>query len=147
MKNEQQDYSYYELKLREHIDASFPERNNDKKFIAQRARWAANAYEGAFRSGNHPNKCNEIADYILYEGLHFSRFDTLLEILTYEFADLFVEFEYRDFALRVVVVPQCEEIFAKYDLADDFAYTTDYDLLYTELTGFLAMWIESNGIQ
>lgn len=145
MKNHSQDFSYYQLKLQDHIDSSFPERSGDNKFISRRARWAANAYEGAFRSGNHVNKCNEIANYILYEGLHFSRFDTLFEVLTYEFSDVFDELDYRDFALKIL--PQCEEIFGHYELTDDFAYTTDYDLLYTELTGFIAIWIEGNGIR
>ncbi|KKO89135.1 hypothetical protein AAW12_23670 [Sphingobacterium sp. Ag1] len=145
MKNLNQDYSYYRLKLQDHIDSSFPERSSDTKFIEQRGRWAANAYEGAFRSGNPVDECNAIADSILYEGLHFSRFDTLFEILTYEFADVFDELDFRDFALKIL--PQCEGIFGHYELADDFAYTTDYDLLYTELTGFIAIWIEQNGIR
>ncbi|UIR57855.1 DUF1896 domain-containing protein [Sphingobacterium sp. SRCM116780] len=145
MKKEQKDFSYYQLKLQDHIEASFPEKSGDYKFINQRARWAANAYEGAFRSGNHVNKCDEIANFILYEGLHFSKFDTLFEVLTYEFADLLFDFEFRDFAIKVL--PQCTEVFDNYDLTDDFAYTNDYDLLYTELTGFIAIWIEQNGIQ
>ncbi|REC62338.1 hypothetical protein DRF65_11545 [Chryseobacterium pennae] len=145
MKKEQKDYSYYQLKLQEHIEASFPEKLDDSKFISQRARWAANAYEGAFRSGNHVNKCDEIADYILYEGLHFSKFTTLFEVLTYEFTDLLFDFEFRDFALKIL--PTCEEVFGKYELTDDFAYTNDYDLLYSELTGFISIWIEQHGIQ
>ncbi|AZA99209.1 DUF1896 domain-containing protein [Chryseobacterium joostei] len=145
MKKEQKDFSYYQLKLQEHIEASFPEKLEDTKFIGQRARWAANAYEGAFRSGNGVHKCDEIADYILYEGLHFSKYDSLFDVLTNEFTDLFFDFEYRDFALKIL--PICAEVFAKYDLADDFAYSNDYDLLYTELTGFIAIWIEKNGIQ
>lgn len=145
MRKEQRDFSYYKLKLQEHIEAGFPEKADDSKFIEQRARWAANAYEGAFRSGNHVNKCDEIADYILYEGLHFSKFTTLFEVLTYEFTDLLFDFEFRDFALKIL--PKCTAIFEKYELKDDFAYTTDYDLLYTELTGFIAIWIENNGIQ
>ena len=49
------------------------------KFIDQRSSWAANAYEGAFRSGNAVEQCDEIANYILFEGLHFSKFDTVLK--------------------------------------------------------------------
>lgn len=145
MKKEQMDFSYFQLKLSEHIDSSFPDRSNDTKFIEQRARWAANAYEGAFRSGNPIPECEEIANSILFEGLHFSKFDSLFDVLTYEFADLFFEFEYRDFALKIL--PECEQVFANYDLVDDFAYTTEYDFLYTELTGFIAIWIENNGIR
>ncbi|PUV24455.1 DUF1896 family protein [Sphingobacterium athyrii] len=145
MKQQIQDYSYYHSKLVEHVESSFPERSKDSKFIEQRARWAANAYDGAFRAGNHVNNCDEIADFILYEGLHFSKFDTLFEVLTYEFNDVFDELDFRDFALKIL--PHCVDIFGRYDLTDDFAYTTDYDLLYTELTGLIALWIEENGIR
>lgn len=145
MKKQQKDFSYYQLKLKEHIEASFPEKSADSKLIDQRAKWAANAYESAFRSGNAIYKCDEIADYILYEGLHFSKFTTLFEVLTYEFTDLLFDFEFRDFAIKIL--PHCSEVFDKYELTDDFAYTNDYDLLYTELTGFIGIWIEENGIQ
>lgn len=145
MKQQIQDYSYYHTKLTEHLESSFPEKLGDSKFIEQRSRWAANAYDGALKSGNNKNKCDEIADFILYEGLHFSKFDTLFEVLTYEFRDVFDELDFRDFALKIL--PPSNEIFEKYDLKDDFAYTTDFDLLYIELTRFIALWIEQNGIR
>lgn len=145
MKTPKRDFSYYQVKLQEHIDSSFPERSGDQKFIRNRAQWAASAYEGAFRADNHVHKCDEIADYILFEGLHFSKFDTVLEVLTYEFSDVFDELEYRDFALKILF--ECNRIFSRYELTDDFAYCTDYDVMYTELTGFIALWLEKNGIR
>ena len=69
----------------------------------------------------------------------------MFEVLSYEFSDVFDELDFRDFALKIL--PKCEECFSHYELTDDFAYTTDYDLLYTELTGFIAIWIEQNGIR
>ncbi|AKK71345.1 hypothetical protein OK18_00660 [Chryseobacterium gallinarum] len=145
MNRHTQDFSYYKAKLQEHIEASFPERSGDKRFIEQRAKWAANAYEGAFRSGNAIHKCDEIADYILFENLHFSRFDSIVEVLNYEFSDVFDELDYRDFALKILA--ECDAVFGQYELTDDFAYKTDYDLLYTELTGFISLWLEKNGIR
>lgn len=145
MKKQIQDFSYYQLKLKDHLESSFPEKAGDAEFIEQRSRWAANAYEVAFRAGNAIEQCDEIADYILYENLHFSRFNTLFEVLNYEFSDVFDEVEFRDFALKIL--PACEEIFGHYELTDDFAYTTNYDLLYTELTGLIALWIQEHGIR
>lgn len=77
MNPKQKDLSYFRLRLQEHLYSSFPERANDPRFIDQRLSSAANAYEGAFLSGNAIEQCNEIANYILFEGLHFSRFDTV----------------------------------------------------------------------
>jgi hypothetical protein len=43
----------------------------------------------------------------------------------------------------MLLLPECENIFAKYPLSDDFAYEPEYDLLYTELTGAIALLIET----
>ena len=52
MSTQQKDLSYFRLRLQEHLNSSFPEKASDHKFIDQRSSWAANAYEGAFSSGN-----------------------------------------------------------------------------------------------
>ena len=141
----QKDLSYFRLRLQELLNTSFPEKANDQKFIEQRSSWATNAYEGAFQSGNTIEKCNEIANYILFEGLYFSKFDTVFQVVCNEFDTLMADEELRPFALKMF--PVCEPIFAGYQLTDDFAYNTDFDLLYTELTGSIAIRIQENGLQ
>lgn len=145
MDTQQKDLSYFKLRLQELLNTSFPEKAFETRFIDQRASWAANAYEGAFQSGNSIEQCNEIANYILFEGLHFSKFDTVFQVVCNEFDTLMADEELRPFALKMF--PVCEPVFAKYKLTDDFAYTTDFDLLYTEITGTIAIWIEENGLQ
>lgn len=145
MDTSQKDLSYFKLRLQELLHTSFPEKAWDTAFIDQRASWAANAYEGAFIAGNPIEQCNEIADYILFEGLHFSKFDTVFQVVCNEFDTLMADEELRPFAIRMLSV--CEPVFNTYKLTDDFAYSTDYDLLYTELTGTIAIWIEENGLQ
>ncbi|QIY83170.1 DUF1896 domain-containing protein [Chryseobacterium sp. NEB161] len=145
MSTHQKDLSYFRLRLQELLNNSFPEKANDKKFIEQRSSWAANAYEGAFSSGNRIEQCNEIADYILFEGLYFSRFDTVFQVVCNEFDTIMADEELRLFALKMF--PICEPVFARYELTDDFAYETEFDLLYTELTGTIAIWIQENGLQ
>jgi len=53
--------------------------------------------------------------------------------------------ELRPFALKMF--PVCEPVFAGYELTDDFIHGFEFDLLYTELTGTIAIWIEENGLQ
>ena len=53
--------------------------------------------------------------------------------------------ELRPFALKML--PVCEPVFAGYALTDDFAYSPEFELLYTELTGTIAIWVEENGLQ
>lgn len=145
MDTDQKDLSYYRLRLQELLNNSFPEKANDQKFIDQRSLWAANAYEGAFRSGNSMEQCSEIANYILFESLHFSKFDTIFQVVYNEFDTIMADEELRPFALKMF--PICEPVFTRYELTDDFAYNTEFDLLYTELTGTIAIWIEENGLQ
>jgi hypothetical protein len=89
--------------------------------------------------------CHEIADFILFEGFHFSRFDTVFQVVCREFDTLMADEELRPFAMKMLAV--CEPVFMNYALTDDFAYTTDFDLLYTELTGTIQIWIEDHGLQ
>jgi hypothetical protein len=139
MDTTQKDLSYYRLRLQEHLNSSFPEKANDQKFIDHRSSWAANAYEGAFRSGNAIDQCKEIANYILFEGLHFSKFDTIFQVICKEFDTLMADEELKPFALKMFAV--CEPVFSGYELTDDFVYDYEFDLLYTELTVIIAIWI------
>lgn len=141
----QKDLSYFRLRLQELLNTSFPEKAHDEKFINQRSIWAVNAYEGAFRSGNALEQCDYIVDYILFAGLHFSKFDTIFQVVSNEFDTIMADEELRPFALKMF--PVCEPVFSGYVLTDDFAYGYDFDLLYTELTGTIAIWIEENGLQ
>jgi len=145
MDTQQKDLSYFRLRLQELLNSSFPEKAHDQKFIDQRSSWAAHAYEGAFRSENPIEQCNEIANYILFEGLHFSKFDTVFQVVCNEFDTLMADEELRLFALKML--PVCEHVFSRYTLTDDFAYGYEFDLLYTEITGAIAIWIEENGLQ
>lgn len=144
MNTQQKDLSYFKLRLQELLNTSFPEKAFDTKFIDQRSSWAANAYEGTFQSGNSIEQCNEIANYILFEGLHFSKFDTVFQVVCNEFDTVMADEELRPFALKMFSV--CEPVFTNYQLTDDFAYGYEFDLLYTELTGTIAIWIEENGL-
>jgi hypothetical protein len=77
--------------------------------------------------------------------LHFSKHDTLVNILWNEFADVVPEDDAKSWAIRLF--PECEPVFAEYPLTDDFAYEPAYELLYTELTGIIAIYFEEHGIQ
>ena len=144
--NTQRKYlSYFSLRLQELLNTSFPEKATDQMFIEQRSLFAANAYESAFKSGNTIEQCGEIANYILFENLHFSRFDTVFQVVCHEFDTIMADEELRPFALKMF--PVCATLFSSYELNDDFAYTNEFDLLYTEITGTIAIWIQENGFQ
>ncbi|PWN64186.1 DUF1896 domain-containing protein [Chryseobacterium viscerum] len=141
----QKDLSYFTLRLQELLNTSFPELSGDKTFIIHRSRLAANAYEGTFMAGNRIELCNEIAEYILFESLHFSKFDTVFKVVCNEFYTIMADEELRSFALKVL--PVCTVVFEQYLLTEDFADSPEFELLYTELTGTIQIWIEENGLQ
>ena len=144
--NTQRKYlSYFSLRLQELLNTSFPEKATDQMFTEQRSLFAANAYESAFKSGNTMEQCGEIANYILFENLHFSRFDTVFQVVCHEFDSIMADEELRPFALKMF--PVCAPVFSSYELNDDFAYTNEFDSLYTEITGTIAIWIQENGLQ
>jgi hypothetical protein len=139
------DISYFRLSLMDFLRESHPERLKDRRFIISCTDAATEAYEQAIRSGDLPAEAIEEANAVLYLGLHFSKHDTLVNILWNEFADEVPEDEAKAFAIKLL--PECEAVFAQYPLSDDFAYEPEYNLLYTELTGTIALYIESHGIQ
>ncbi|MBX9886979.1 MAG: DUF1896 domain-containing protein [Flavobacteriaceae bacterium] len=145
MDTKQKDLSYFRLRLQELLNASFPEKANDQKFIEQRSSWAANAYQGAFSLGNTIEQCSEIANYILFENLYFSRFDTVFQVVCNEFDTIMADEELRPFALKMF--PVCANVFSSYQITDDFTYSCDFELLYTEITGTIEIWIQENGLQ
>lgn len=145
METQQKDLSYFRLRLQELLNTSFPEKAHDEKFINQRSNWATNAYEGAFYSGNSVEQCDYIAEYILFENLHFSKFDTVFQVVSNELNTRMADEELRPFSLKMFSV--CEASFENYKLTDDFAYSDEFDVLYTELTGTIALWIEEHGLQ
>jgi hypothetical protein len=140
----ERDLSYFTLRLQELLMTSFPEFSGDRKFINRRSQLAASSYEGAFRSGNSHEVCLEIAEYILFEHLHFSKFDTVFQIVCREFDSVMADEDLRPFALKML--PVCESVFVQYILGAELPDSPEFDLLYTELTGAIQIWIEGDGL-
>jgi hypothetical protein len=139
------DISYFRLSFMDFLRESHPERSKDRRFILACTDAATEAYEQAIRQGEGPIQAAEQANAILLRDLHFSKHDTLKNILWNEFADEVPEDTAKDLAM--ILLPECEAVFAKYPLSESFAYEPEYDLLYTELTGTIARYLESYGLQ
>jgi hypothetical protein len=139
------DMSFFRLSLVAFLRESYPELLTDEKFIYARTQAALDIYEDIIKSGGNPLEAEHWANETLFGRLHFSKHDTLKNILWNEFFNEIPEDEAKDFAIRLL--PECEDVFANYPLTDDFACSPEYELLYTELTGTIALYLESNGIQ
>lgn len=136
--------SYYGLSLLSYLTDNHPDRATNTAFITNRADLAAEAYSNAIRSGLTHSEAEELAAAELYRGLHFSPYNTLVNVLWDEFAAEIPEDEARKVALKVL--PLCGSVLAKYDLTDDFANTPAYNDLYTELVGAIQILLEDGAV-
>ena len=142
--NKPAELSYYGLYLLSYLKDNHPDKAHDAAFVESRADRAAEMFEQARREGYPPEGAQEIAMAALLEGLRFSKYDTIIEVLWNEFAEEVAQSDAPAVALRLL--PYMKGIFTQYPLSDDFAYSPEYEQLYTELTGAVSISLEENGI-
>ena len=143
--NGQTDFSYYGLYLLDYLRKNKFEQATDKIFIRERAGRAAEAYERARLDGTSTAGAQELAMDTLMEGLRYSRYAILRDVVENEFAEEVPEAEREAFTQKLL--PLVGNVFSIYDLSDDnFALSPDYDLLYTELTGAVVLYIAEYGV-
>lgn len=142
---EQTELSYYGLYLLNYLQENKFEQASDRDFIKERADRAAEIYEQARLDGSSAAGAQELAMAALVSGLHYSKHGILREVVESEFAAEVPEAEREAFTGKLL--PLVGNVFTGYDLSDDhFALSPDYDLLYTELTGAAAIYIEEYGV-
>lgn len=139
-KNQATDLSYYGLYLLNYLKENHPDRATDTDFINGRADHAAEVYEQSRREGNTPDGAQELAMAALVKGLHFSPYNTIIEVLWNEFENEIAPGYAPVLALELL--PIFQQAFARYPLSDDFAQSPEYHLLYTELTGAISLITE-----
>ena len=138
--------SYFLLKLEAYLGEHFPERVNDNAFVTARADEALTAYCDAVTQGfSHP-EAESIASNVLFEGLHFSKYDTLVFVLGNEFEAELPSPLPEKLAPILLRNKAVQRVFANYHLTDDFAASPQYEDLYTELTGTIVLIIEQNNL-
>ncbi len=138
--------SYFLLKLEAYLGEHFPERVNDNAFVTARADEALTAYCDAVAQGfSHP-EAESIASNVLFEGLHFSKYDTLVSVLENEFEAELPSPLPEKLAPILLSNKAVQRVFTNYHLTDDFVASPQYEDLYTELTGTIVLIIEQNNL-
>ena len=141
------EFSYYRLRLASYLKDYHPERLADEAFIYDRSDAAAQAYEDAFRQGHPVLEAGHIATEVLLAGLHFSPYYTLEQIIENEFANVVPPDRIEAVALRLLQSDAIRDTIAKYNPGDDFDGSSEYDQLYTELTGVIVELLEADGVK
>ena len=85
-----------------------------------------------------------LAEEVLFKGLHFSRYDLLITIMEQEFEKELPNPLPERLVPMLIKNKAIQDVFAKYDLTDDFESREEYEELYTELTGTIVLLIEYN---
>ena len=83
---------------------------------------------------------------VLYQDLHFSKYDTLVSVLEDEFEKELPSPLPERLVPMLLKNKAVQSVFDKYELTDNFGASPEYDKLYTELTGTIVLLIEVNGL-
>ncbi|WP_158267328.1 DUF1896 family protein [Prevotella sp. oral taxon 376] len=130
----QSDFSYYGLYLMDYLRTNKFEQATDTAFIRERADRAAETYEKARIEGYPTDGAQELAMETLLRGLHYSGTPCSTKSWRTSLPNEVPEEKQEAFIHKLL--PLVGNVFSVYDLSDDnFALSSDYDLLYTELTG------------
>ena len=144
--NSKKELSYFRLKLESDMSEHHPERMSDMEFITARADMALTAYCDAVAQGFNHLEAERIASEVLFSGLHFSKYDTLVSVLEDEFERELPAPLPERLSLLLLANKAVQATFAKYYLTDAFTASGLYDRLYTELTVTIVLLIESNNL-
>lgn len=135
--------SYFETTLLLYLKESHPHIAGDKELVRTRADGAAGSYERAIRDGLSVTQALQLAEAVLYQDLRFSRFDTVFEVVSEWFLEVWPE---RRTGFCLKVLSPAEAVFNKYLTDDRFESSPPYYTLTIELTGFIQSYIEKYGI-
>jgi len=123
-----------------YLKDSHPHLANDTALIAARGDAAAEAYSKAIVNGQNHDQAGQIANEVLYSGLLFSPYRTVVRTLWNEFEKEVTPALAEGVAMKLL--PKLDEVFSKYGLNDNFDETPEYNQLYTELTGTIQTLLE-----
>ena len=139
-----QELSYFRLKLRSYMSEHHPEKLQDTEFITARADMALTVYCDAVAQGFTHIEAESMASEALYQGLHFSKYDTLISVLENEFERELPAPLPEKLVPILLSNKAVQATFDKFGLTDTLASDEQYGRLYTELTGTIVLLIESN---
>ena len=142
--NNKQELSYFRLKLRSYMSEHHPEKLHDTEFIITRGDRALTTYCDAVAEGfTHP-EAESMASDVLYQGLHFSKYDTLVSVLENDF-EMELSAPLPEKLVPILLSNKAvQATFDKFGLTDILASDEQYGRLYTELTGTIVLLTKSN---
>ena len=140
-KRGQTDFSYYGLYLLDYLRTNKFEQADDTAFIRERADRAAETYEKARLEGYPADGAQELAMDTLLRGLHYSRYAILREVGERVLPMKCRKRNKKPLSLKLLPLVGLACSPSMTSRMTIFALSSDYDLLYTELTGATVLYI------
>ena len=120
MNQTKKELSYFRLKLEGYLRDHHPELVANSTFIGAHADLVLSSYCDSVAQGFSHLEAEAMASEVLYQGLHFSKYDTLVSILVEEFSEELPEPLPRRLAPILLGNKSIQAVFSKYELHDDF---------------------------
>jgi len=135
------DLDFFELRFAHFLSENHPDiiaekGDQTKEFIQKKANEAYYIYEEKIKEGTHADAAIECADTSLKEGLIFSKFNFIENILE-EYFPLFFKKSLSGNKINdeiIKLINYCKDVFIKYDTTDQYVYSADLE---TEIIGTL----------
>ena len=142
MKNDHAaDTEYYRRRLEAFLQERHPRLVHARQLIETRSRAAASLYRESVAAGEDMLRAATRANALLYEGLIFSKFDTLCCLLSIDYPLVPPE---KQRSLAMELEKRFTGIFDRYNLDDGIYGREEYRYLLAELSAALRIYLEQH---
>ena len=142
MKNDHAaDTEYYRRRLEAFLQERHPRLVHARQLIETRSRAAASLYRESVAAGEDMLRAATRANALLYEGLIFSKFDTLCCLLSIDYPLVPPE---KQRSLAMELEKRFTGIFDRYNLDDGIYGREEYRYLRAELSAALRLYLEQH---
>ena len=121
------DQNYFRIALIKFLDENQPNMSGDTMLIKNRSKAALKTFRELYRKGIDECVALEMAYNELIDGLHFSLYKYILNLISEDFDEIPIE-KRKDFCLSIL--PECSVLVEKFTYPDD---EQDEDLVYHRL--------------
>lgn len=132
-------------RLAEFILTHHPNRMKDTEFIVERAATAARTFEKSSMDGMTVDEAMAEADRTLFQGLLFSPYHMVRDVLLVHFGYTEEDDELDEFTLQML--DTVHPVIAAHHPDDDFQGSNDYPVLFDEIKESINQYLVRNGIQ
>lgn len=138
-------HNVFTARLIQFMMGNHPDRMEDTTFIAERAATAARTFESASMSGMTVDESMAEAERTLFQGLHFSPYLMVQDVLLQHFGYNGDEDELQEFSLQMLEVVR--PLIMAHSPDDAFQGSDRYPVLFDQIKDSINQYLVRNGIQ